>query len=312
MAVRGRPITIRTDGKPVARRGAFEEVSQMIGVSPAFIFSLYGTGFSIGNFCEGLQFVSELGFSAYQPEILVETALPGWVHNARIVHRTASDLGLVPTQFVAHFMLEEFSNPEKLNPRSGINELNEVLDIMQVFSSCRVLTIPASTFNVNWESPVATDSRWWQEVHQRLVEKIERYVEVVAEAEMKLAFEILPFSVFGGIGRFLTLYNEIGSSSLGFNFDTGHAWACRELVPVLPFEVQGRIFGTHLCDNMGTENIKLAPGKGTIPWKPLLANLAGSGYDGSWDIEICCRPEQVSKEYVFGLNYLQTFEIKGK
>jgi sugar phosphate isomerase/epimerase len=138
------------------------------------------------------------------------------------VHRTASDLGLVPTQFVAHFMLEEFSNPEKLNPRGGIDELNQVLDIMQKFSKCRVLTIPASTFKVNWDSFAPTDFRWWPGVHQRLVEKIGRYVEVVTEAGMKLAFEILPFSVFGGAGRFLALCNEIGSPALGLNFDTGH------------------------------------------------------------------------------------------
>src|SRR4030042_198030 len=109
----------------------------MIGVSPAFIFSLYGTGFSIGNFCEGLQFVKKLGFSAYQPEIMAETALPEWLHDARNLHRTASDLGLVPTQFVAHFMLEEFSNPEQLHPRSGIDDLNQGIDIMQVFPPCR-------------------------------------------------------------------------------------------------------------------------------------------------------------------------------
>jgi sugar phosphate isomerase/epimerase len=60
---------------------------------------------------------------------------------------------------------------------------------------------------------------------------------------------------------------------------------------------------------MSTENIKLAPGKGTIPWKPLLANLVCAGYDGSWDIEIGCRPDQVTEEYGFGLNYLQQFEI---
>jgi len=285
-----------------------EELSQMIGVSPAFMLSLYGPGFSIGNFCEGLLLVRELGFSAYQPEIPVGTALPEWVQNARSVHRTASDLGLVPTQFVAHFMLEEFANPEKLNPRSGLDELNQVLDVMQAFPPCRVLTLPASTFSVNWDSPGVKDYRWWQEVHQRLVEKISRYVEVVAEAGMKLAFEILPFSVFGGAGRFLALCNEIGSAALGLNFDTGHAWACRELAPMLPFEQKRRILGTHLGDNMSTENIKLAPGKGTIPWKPLLANLVGAGYDGSWDIEIGCRPDQVRQEYGFGLNYLRSLK----
>ena len=226
------------------------------------------------------------------------------------MHRAASDLGLVPTQFVAHFMLEEFANTEKLTPRSGIDKLNQVLDIIQIFPPCTVLTIPASIFSVNWESPEATDSRWWQEMHHRLVEKIGRYAEVVGEAGLKLAFEILPFSIIGGICRFVSLCNELGSPALGLNFDTGHAWACRELVPMLPFELQGRIFGTHLGDNMITENTKLAPGKGSIPWKPLLANLAGAGYEGSWDIEIGCRPDQVTEEYRFALHYLQSFEIK--
>jgi sugar phosphate isomerase/epimerase len=288
-----------------------EEGSQMIGVSPAFMVSLYGPGFSVGNFREGLKLVRELGFSGYQPEILVGTALPEWVRDARRVHRAASDLDLVPTQFVAHFMLEEFSNPEKLNPKSGIDELNQVLDIMQAFPPCRVLTIPASAFSVNWDLPEATDFHWWQEVHRRLIEKIGRYVEVVAEAGMNLAFEILPFSILGGVGRFMALCNEIGSPALGLNFDTGHAWACRELLPLLPFELKGRIFGTHLGDNMGTENIKLAPGKGTIPWKPLLANLASSGYHGSLDIEIGCAPDRVPGEYRFGLSHLQQFEING-
>lgn len=281
----------------------------MIGVSPAFMVSLYGPGFSTGNFCEGLHLVRELGFSAYQPEILIGTALPEWVRDARSVHRTASDLGLVPTQFVAHFMLEEFSHPDKLNPRSGIDELHRVIDILHAFSPCRVLTIPASAFGIDWSSPEAADAGWWREVHRRLTEKIAGYVEVVAAAGMKLAFEILPFSILGGVGRFASLCSEIGSPALGLNFDTGHAWACGELLPLLPFELQGRIFGTHLGDNRSTENIKLAPGRGTIPWKPLLANLAGSGYDGSLDIEIGCTPDQVIGEYRFGLNHLQQFEI---
>jgi sugar phosphate isomerase/epimerase len=280
----------------------------MIGVSPAFMVSLYGPGFSIGNFCEGLALVRKLGFGGYQPEILVVTALPEWVRDARSVHRAAGDLGLVPTQFVAHFMLEEFANPGKLNPLRGIDDLKQVIDIVQEFPPCRVLTIPASTFDVDWDSPGATDFRWWHEVQRRLVEKVAGYVRVVEEAGLKLAFELLPFSVFGGAARFPALCDEIGSPALGLNFDTGHAWACREWAPLLPFELKGRIFGTHLGDNLSTENIKLAPGKGTIPWKPLLENLVSTGYDGSWDIEIGCRPDEVAAEYRFGLSYLESLE----
>ena len=281
----------------------------MIGVSPAFIVSLYGPKFSVGDFCEALPVIKATGFSAYQPEIFVKSMLPDWIRNARNVHRTASNLGLVPTQFVAHFMLEQFANPEQLDPHSGLDELKEVVDIVKTFPPCAVLTIPSGPFCIDWDSSWATSATGWQGVRRRLIEKVSRYVELVAEAGLKLAFEILPFSIFGGIGRFMDLCHQIGSPALGLNFDTGHAWACRELVPVLPFELQGRIFGSHLGDNLSDENIKLAPGKGTIPWKPLLENLVRAGYKGSWDIEIGCRPDQVLGEYKSALTYLQSLKI---
>jgi sugar phosphate isomerase/epimerase len=281
----------------------------MIGVSPAFIVSLYGPKFSIGDFCKALPVIKAAGFSAYQPEIFVKTMLPEWIRDARNIHHTASDLGLVPTQFVAHFMLEQFANPEQLDHHSGLDELKEVVDIVKTFPPCAVLTIPAGPFCIDWDSSWATSATGWQEVYQRLTEKVGRYVELVAEAGLKLAFEILPFSIFGGLGRFMDLCHQIGSPALGVNFDTGHAWACRELLPVLPFELQGRIFGSHLGDNLSDDNIKLAPGKGTIPWKPLLENLVRAGYNGSWDIEIGCRPDQVLGEYKSALTYLQSLKI---
>lgn len=280
----------------------------MFGVSPAFIVSLYGPQFSVSQFCEALPLIKKIGFSAYQPEIYIKAELSKWLHDAKNIHCNAVDLGLVPTQFVAHFMFEEFLSPERLDPQRGLDELKQVVDIMQNFPPCRVLTIPALPFTVDWNLPMATSAQGWQEIRLRLIEKVVRYVEVVAGAGLKLAFEILPFSVFGGISRFAALCEEIGSLALGLNFDTGHAWACRELLPSLPFELQGKIFGSHLGDNMSTENIKLAPGKGTIPWKPLLDSLVNAGYNGSRDIEIGCRADQVEEEYRYGLTYLQSLK----
>jgi len=280
----------------------------VFGVSPAFIVSLYGPQFSVSQFCEALPLIRKIGFSAYQPEIYIKAELSKWLRDAKNIHCNAVDLGLVPTQFVAHFMFEEFLSPEHLDPQRGLDELKQVVDIMQNFPPCRVLTIPALPFTVDWSLPMATSAQGWQEIHRRLSEKIGRYVEVVAGAGLRLAIEILPFSVFGGISRFAALCKEIGSPALGLNFDTGHAWACRELLPSLPFELQGRIFGSHLGDNMSTENIKLAPGKGTIPWKPLLDSLVNAGYNGSRDIEIGCRADQVEEEYRYGLTYLQSLK----
>jgi sugar phosphate isomerase/epimerase len=281
----------------------------MIGVSAAFILSLYGPQFTVRDFCEALPLIRDIGFSAYQPEIYLRTELSGWVHDGREVHRTASDLGLIPSQFVAHFMFEQFASPEQLNPRNGLDQLKQIIDIMEDFPQCRVLTIPALQFAVDWDMPWTITAKGWQEIHQRVSEKVERYVEVVKGAGLRLAFEILPFSVFGGISRFLAICKEIGSPALGLNFDTGHGWACRELLPSIPFELEGRIFGLHLGDNLSTENVKMAPGKGTIPWKPLLESLVNAGYDGSWDIEIGCKSNQVLEEYRYGLTYLQSLKI---
>jgi sugar phosphate isomerase/epimerase len=159
----------------------------MIGVSPAFVFSLYGTGFSAQDFCAALPRIQRLGFSAYQPEIYHAAAIPEWTRHAQQVDATAADLGL--------------------------------------------------------------------------------------------------------------------------NFDSGHAWACRKLVPALPFELAGRVFGTHLGDNCSTENVKLPPGKGTIPWAPLLRNLRAAGYTGSLDIEIGCPAAEVEDQYRAGLEFLRSLPI---
>jgi len=284
----------------------------MYGVSPAFILSGYGQGFSIEDFCDALPRIRRLGFAAFQPEIFIAAAVPEWQWGAQGVQRIAENLGLVPSQFVAHFMLEWFACPERLGPDQGLDDLKRVIEVVQAFPDCRVLTIPAGQFQVEWGSPAATSEAAWREIQQRLIKKIQRYLEVVSGAGLKLAFEIMPFSVIGGIKRFLGVCEAIGSPDLGLNFDTGHAWACRELAPMLPFELQGRIFGTHLGDNRSTDNVKMPPGQGTIPWAPLLRNLRAAGYAGSLDIEIGCPADQVEQQYRQGLEHLQAPAVTPK
>jgi sugar phosphate isomerase/epimerase len=281
----------------------------MIGVSPAFVFSLYGTGFSLQDYCAALPRIQRLGFSAYQPEIYHTAAIPEWARDARQVDATAAGLGLQATQFVAHFMLEWFARPERLGPTQGLDDLKRVAEIVRAFPGCRVLTLPAGPFQVEWNSPAAGHAAAWRDVQERLTEKIRRYLEVVTDADLRLAFEIMPFSAIGGIRRFLDLCEAIGSPDLGLNLDSGHAWACRELVPALPFELAGRILGTHLGDNQSTENVKLPPGRGTIPWAPLLWNLRAAGYTGSLDIEIGCPAAEVEGQYRAGLEFLQSLPI---
>jgi len=274
----------------------------MIGVSPAFVFSLYGTDFSVAEFCDAMPRIRHLGFDAYQPEVYAATAIPEWRREAGRLWRTAADLDLVPTQFVAHFMLKWFADPGRLDPDSGLDELKRVVEIAQAFPTCRVLTVPAAQFQMAPESAAAA----WADLPQRAADKVRRFLAVVSGAGLRLAFELAPFSVFGGIRRFLDLCEQIGSPDLGLNFDTGHAWACRELLPALPFELRGRIFGTHLSDNRSAENSKLPLGQGTVPWAPLLRNLRAAGYRGSLDIEVVCPADQAEQRYRESLRFLRS------
>jgi len=280
----------------------------MFGVSPAFVFSLYGTGFTVADFRDALPKIKRLGFSGFQPEIYVATAIPEWLQGASRIGHTAADLGLVPTQLVAHFLLEAFASPERLYPEVGLDDLQRVVEIARTFPACRVVTVPAAQFQVAWQGAAPDNVNAWAEIRGRAAEKIRRYLEVVSGAGLRLAFEIAPFSVIGGIRRFLNICEQIGSPDLGLNLDTGHAWACRELVPLLPFELQGRIFGTHLGDNCSTENVKMPLGQGTVPWAPLLRNLRASGYRGSLDIEVVCPADQVEQRYRESLHYLRSLE----
>jgi sugar phosphate isomerase/epimerase len=280
----------------------------MIGVSPAFVFSLYGTGFTVADFCDALPKIKRLGFSAFQPEVYVATAIGEWLQGVSRVGRAAADLGLVPTQLVAHFLLEAFATPERLDPEVGLDDLKRVVEIARALPPCRVVTVPAAQFQMAWEVAATGSVDPWAEIHDRVVEKIRRYLEVVSGAGLRLAFEIAPFSVIGGIRRFLNICEQIGSPDLGLNLDTGHAWACRELVPLLPFELQGRIFGTHLGDNRSTENVKMPLGQGTVPWAPLLRNLRAAGYRGSLDIEVVCPADEVEQRYRESLQYLRSLE----
>lgn len=279
----------------------------MFGVSPAFVVSLYGKQFSVKDFCQGLEVVKELGFSGFQPEIFIKDGLPDWINSgSKTISKKSGELGLQATQFVAHFMMENFSTPEEVNSDSGLEDLKHVIEIAKDFDDCKVLTIPTGPFSIQWDQIQSMNQSWAVDIKKRFAEKINKFLELIIESGLVFALEILPYSVVGGIEGFLAICKELDSPDLGVNLDMGHAWACREIVPLLPFRLKGRIFGLHLCDNFGTENLSLAPGKGSIEWKPFMKNLLSSGYNGSLDIEIGCESENVKSEYMAGLKYINS------
>jgi sugar phosphate isomerase/epimerase len=243
---------------------------------------------------EGLIEIAELGFQQFQLEVFHAETLADWINSGSLqVRQRSGDLGLRPSQFVAHFMLNAFSNTASVMSDAAFTEIDSVLEIVERFEDCSIVTIPLGAFDA--QQIVRRDD--YRALYNRCVEKIGRLLERVEESGRRLALEIMPSAVIGGIDGFMRLCEQLGKDSLGLNFDTGHAWDAKENINMIPAKLNGQILGTHICDNFGHENLSLRPGAGSIDWSEIISGLRASGYNGSFDIEIICTPEAVRQEY---------------
>jgi len=302
----------------------------VFGVSPAYFFSRFTTDFTVHQIAQALPDLRKEGFSGFQLEIYHLHAIKDWEQKASYLSEVATSEGLIPTQFVAHFLLHGFDSASSVTSSFGIEEMKRVVDILQFFPQCRVVTVPLPTFTL--EPGMVYERSHYLSLYQALVEKVGRMLELVESADLRMALELVPSSLVGGIDGFFRLCAALQSDTLGYNFDTGHAFSSKELITLIParfsmvwsnrideghkskfqgdsplLDIGGnsRIYGTHLKDNWGKENLALRPGAGGIPWEDLLRNLLRSGYMGFLDLEIVCEAEKVQEEYGRGLRFLQ-------
>lgn len=279
----------------------------MFGVSPAYFFSRFTTDFTVDQVAQALPDLRQQEFSGFQLEIYHCDAVKEWEEKSTYLSQVAEDEGLIPTQFVAHFLLHGFDSTSAVTSSFGIEELKRVIGILQSFPQCQVVTVPMPAFTLDIGR--VYERNHYASLYQALVDKVGRMLELVEAAGLRMALELVPSSLVGGVDGFFRLCDELKSDTLGYNFDTGHAFSSKELVTLIPARLTNqegtRIYGTHLKDTWGKENLALRPGSGGIPWEDLLRNLLRSGYRGSLDLEIVCEAPKVQEEYGKGLRFLQ-------
>jgi len=275
----------------------------LTGVSPAYFISRYTDRFTPADVSEGLVEIAELGFRQFQLEVFHAQNLTQWLNGGgQQVRQRSDDLGLRPSQFVAHFMLNAFSNTASIMSDAALTEINSILEIVEHFDDCPLVTIPLGAFDA--QQIVTRDD--YRALFNLCVEKIGGLLERVEGAGRRLALEIMPSAVIGGIDGFVRLCEQLGTVTLGLNFDTGHAWAAKENIYMIPAKLNGQLLGTHLCDNFGNENLSLRPGAGSIDWPAIIDGLKTTGYDGAFDIEIICAPQAVRQEYGQGRTFIES------
>ncbi|MDR0657249.1 MAG: sugar phosphate isomerase/epimerase [Treponema sp.] len=274
------------------------------GVSPAYYISRFSDNFTPEEMGTSLKDIKALGFSHFQLEVFHPWMLKDWVKGGvTLVAGFAEKAGLTPSQFVGHFLLHGFITPKALESSFGTEEMRSCVEILRPFPDCTVITVVIPTFDCKGVKIDVYHYRW---LWDRFAEKIRIMMDIAGENGKKLALEVLPGSILGGLQGILRLTEKIGTGNLGYNFDTGHAWTSRECIELISPMLAGRIFGTHLKDIDPGESRSLRPGKGAIPWDSLVWSLLSSEYAGSWDLEINCDREKTEEEYGRGLEFLKS------
>ncbi|MFQ3620894.1 MAG: sugar phosphate isomerase/epimerase [Spirochaetales bacterium] len=291
----------------------------MFGVSPAYFFSRFSTDFTVDQIVQALPDLRCMDFEGIQLEIFHADRLREWESKSQLLAKALDSEGLIPTQFVAHFLLQAFESEEYLLSNYGLDEWKRVVDIVQNFPQCKVVTLPFPPFKAQ-KGEIYNPTRY-NRLYGALLNKVAKMLEGVETQGLKMALEIMPFSLVGNLEGFIRLSAALGTNTLGYNFDTGHAYHSKEILSLIParlkepignigvkdltFNITSRIYGTHLKDIKEGVAQAVRPGAGQLNWEEVLSNLIASGYTGSLDLEIPCREDEVQEEYTKGLKFLK-------
>lgn len=272
----------------------------MIGVSPAFFFSLYSTDFSLKDYGKGLDILGKEGFSHYQLEIYKTSKLGEWEKGCKALKSQSDDMGLQATQFVAHFLHEATADAAALLSDFGFEELKRVVGIASNFPECKTITVPILPFSYPSQvTPALYETLW-----KRLEYKLATFADIAAKGGYNLALEIVPGSLLNNSDGLLRVIEKTTSKNLGYNFDTGHAINAGEAVLALPAKLATKMYGTHLKDTSWTTG--QTDNRQAIDWTALLKSLSLCGYTGSLDLEIPVQdPTKVQAIYQYAKQIIE-------
>ena len=268
-----------------------------IGVSPAYVLSKFGEHFTVDEFIGEVPLLKEMGFSTVQLEITHLEHLDDWDGPALLKLRSVcEEYGMTVSQLVVHFWIDAFTNRGAIERGIDDHQVARCVALAENLPGCTLITVPFGRFRMAWGECFSFES--YHSMERHLLHTLQKICGSAGEQGLAIAMELQPGAIIAGISGALRIMEMMDyPANLGYNFDTGHANAMREIVELVPARMEGRILGTHLCDNDGAVNLSLVPGAGSLDWSKTLAALAGCGYHGSYDLEIMCPPDEVERQY---------------
>lgn len=139
--------------------------------------------------------------------------------------------------------------------------------------------------------PSGLNGRTVAEAEERAVAALRRLAPVAQDHGVKLALEChhpMYIDYPNTIPEVMRLVERVDHPSVGLLLDVYHVWQEENLLDHIR-QAGDRIFAVHLSDwrdPTRSLNDRMVPGKGIIPWKPILQTIEATGYQGYYEIEI--------------------------
>lgn len=270
-----------------------------IGVSPAFLFTHYGSSLGVKEFCDCIRMTAEDGFAALGMEIYSEQQYPVMTsENAKIIRKQFDNYGVASDCFTAFAVQKNINSLDPEVRKQGLRDfealtrwtaeiglsshmelVNAAPHVMEVASLGAYPNGPAAEIAI-------PENYTWNDIWDITLTTTRKCLDIVKKYGLNLSIEPLPMSIVANSDAFLRFWAELNDPCLGVTFDPAHLHYQRESVSVAIEKLKDHIFGFCVSDNDSTLDYHLPPGEGTINWEQTLKTLKKIGYNGTLDVEI--------------------------
>ena len=121
-------------------------------------------------------------------------------------------------------------------------------------------------------------------------ENNDKYIEYALNKNLNIAYENMTFNKSAGyctyIDQLVHLIDSYADSRIGACLDTGHANMVYKDQYDAIIKLGHRLKCTHINDNLGKDDLHLAPFSGTVNWETVMKALREINYPGVLNLEI--------------------------
>lgn len=121
-------------------------------------------------------------------------------------------------------------------------------------------------------------------------EENDRYIEYALKKNLNIAYENMTYGKSSGyctyVDQLVDLIDSYADNRIGACLDTGHANMVYDDQYEAIIKLGHRLHCTHINDNLGKDDLHLAPFSGTVKWESVMKAFRDINYSGVLNLEI--------------------------